>query len=78
MNLFLSDGKAKIWGTAKDPKHASVKHDGGGVMTVSGTGPLSFTDDLMHASTSPKEPMLKEPMSPCTGYQLQLASSSRH
>ncbi len=28
--------------------------------------------------TSPKEPMLHLSLSPCTGYQLQLASSSRH
>ncbi len=30
------------------------------------------------SSTSPKEPMLHLSLSPCTGYQLQLASSSRH
>ncbi len=30
------------------------------------------------SSTSPKEPMLHLSISPCTGYQLQLASSSRH
>ncbi len=30
------------------------------------------------SSTSPKEPMLHLCLSPCTGYQLQLASSSRH
>ncbi len=30
------------------------------------------------SSTSPKEPMLHLSSSPCTGYQLQLASSSRH
>ncbi len=30
------------------------------------------------SSTSPKEPMLLLSLSPCTGYQLQLASSSRH
>ncbi len=30
------------------------------------------------SSTSPKEPMLNISLSPCTGYQLQLASSSRH
>ncbi len=30
------------------------------------------------SSTSPKEPMLHLSFSPCTGYQLQLASSSRH
>ncbi len=30
------------------------------------------------SSTSPKEPMLSSLLSPCTGYQLQLASSSRH
>ncbi len=30
------------------------------------------------SSTSPKEPMLHFSLSPCTGYQLQLASSSRH
>ncbi len=45
-------------GTAKDPKHtASVKHGGGDVMawpcmTVSGTGPLYFTDDLMYDDCS--------------------------
>ncbi len=37
MNLYLSDGNAKVWrkkGTAKDPKHtaSSVKHGGGIVM----------------------------------------------
>ncbi len=30
------------------------------------------------SSTSPKEPMLHHSLSPSTGYQLQLASSSRH
>ncbi len=30
------------------------------------------------SSTSPKEPMLHLSLSPCTGYQLQLASSLRH
>ncbi len=30
------------------------------------------------SSTSPKEHMLHLSLSPCTGYQLQLASSSRH
>ncbi len=30
------------------------------------------------SSTSPKEPMLHLSLSPCTGYQLQLASHSRH
>ncbi len=30
------------------------------------------------SSTSPKEPMLNLSSSPCTGYQWQLASSSRH
>ncbi len=30
------------------------------------------------SSTSPKEPMLHHSLCPCTGYQLQLASSSRH
>ncbi len=30
------------------------------------------------SSMSPKEPMLHLSLSPCTGYQLQLASSSRH
>ncbi len=30
------------------------------------------------SSTSPKEPMLHLSLSPCTGYQLQLASGSRH
>ncbi len=30
------------------------------------------------SSTSPKEPMLHLSLSPCTGYQLQLSSSSRH
>ncbi len=45
-------------GTAKDPKHtASVKHGGGDVMawpcmTVSGTGPLYYTDDLMYDDCS--------------------------
>ncbi len=45
--------------TANDPKHttSSVKHGGGGVMAwacmaVSGTGSLSFTDDLMHGDSS--------------------------
>ncbi len=38
MNIYLSDGNAKMWrkkGTAKDPKHtaSSVKHGGDGVMT---------------------------------------------
>ncbi len=56
INLFLSDGKAKVWrktGTANDPKYttSSVKHGGGSVMAwecmaVSGTGPLNFNDDL--------------------------------
>ncbi len=58
MNLYLSDGKAKMWrkeGNAKDPKHtaSSVKHGRGDVMAwacmaVSGTGPLICTDDLMY------------------------------
>ncbi len=58
MNLYLSDGKAKMWRkkrTAKDPKHtaSSVKRGGGVVMAwacmaVSGTGLLNFTDDLMY------------------------------
>ncbi len=58
MNLYLSDGKAKVWrqkGTANDPKHtaSSVKHGGGGVMAwacmaASGTASLNFTDDLMY------------------------------
>ncbi len=58
MNLYLSDGKTKVWrkkGTVNDPKHtaSSVKHGGGGVMAcaymaVSGTGPLNFNDDLMN------------------------------
>ncbi len=62
MNLYLSDGKAKMWrkkGTANDPKHtaSSVKHDKGGVMAwacmaVSGTGPLNFTDVLMYDDSS--------------------------
>ncbi len=30
------------------------------------------------SSTNPKEPMLHLSLSPCTGYRLQLASSSRH
>ncbi len=30
------------------------------------------------SSVNPKEPMLHLSLSPCTGYQLQLASSSRH
>ncbi len=34
---------------------------------------------LSHKNTlSPKEPMLHLSLSPCTGYQLQLATSSRH
>ncbi len=56
MNLYLSDGKAKM--TANDPKHtaSSVKHGGGGFMAwacmaVSGTGPLKFNDDLMSDSS---------------------------
>ncbi len=62
MNLYLSDGKAKMWrktGTAKDPKHtaSSVKNGGGAVITwacmaASGTGPLNFTDDLMYDASS--------------------------
>ncbi len=58
MNLYLSDGKAKVFckkGTSNDPKHtaSSVKHGGGVVMAwactpVSGTGPLNFTDDLIY------------------------------
>ncbi len=62
MDLYLSNGKAKVWRkkrTAKDPKHtaSSVKHGGGGVMAwacmaVSGTGPLNFTDDLMYDDNS--------------------------
>ncbi len=46
---------------------------------------LSYTVEAVHrmqqhdwSSTSPKEPMLLLSLSPCTGYQLQLASSSRH
>ncbi len=54
MNLYLSDGRAKVWrrkGTANDPKRtaSSVKHCGGG---VSGTPPLIFTDDLMYDDSS--------------------------
>ncbi len=62
MNLYLSDGKAKMWrkkGTANNPKHtaSSVKHGGGVVMAwacmaVSGTGPLIFTDDVMYDDSS--------------------------
>ncbi len=62
MNLYLSDGKAKLWrkkGTANDPKHtaSSVKHGGGGVMAwacmaASGTGFLNFTNDLMYDDSS--------------------------
>ncbi len=62
MNLYLSDGKAKMWrknGTANDPKHtaSSIKHGGGGVMAwacmaASGTGPLNFTNDLMYDDKS--------------------------
>ncbi len=61
MNLYLSDGKAKLWrkkGTANDPKHtaSSVKHGGGvmawACMAVSGTGFLNFTDDLMYDNSS--------------------------
>ncbi len=61
MNLYLSDGKAKMWrkkGTANNPKHtaSSVKRGGGVVMAracmaVSGKGPLNFTDDLMYDDT---------------------------
>ncbi len=43
---------------------------------------ISYHKRLMQqhdwSSTSPKEPMLLLSLSPCTGYQLQLASSSRH
>ncbi len=46
-------------GTANDPKHtaSSVKHGGGvamawACMTVCGTGPLNFTDDLMYDDSS--------------------------
>ncbi len=62
MNLYLSDGKAKMWrkkGTANNPKHtaSSVKRGGGVVMAwacmaVSGTGRLIFTDDLMYDDSS--------------------------
>ncbi len=62
MNLYLSDGKAKMWrkkGTANNPKHtaSSVKRGGGVVMAwacmaVSGTGRLNFTDDLMYDDSS--------------------------
>ncbi len=62
MNLYLSDGKAKVWrkkGTANNPKHSasSVKHGGGVVMAwacmaVYRTGPLNFTDDLMYDESS--------------------------
>ncbi len=62
MNLYLSDGKAKVWrkkGTANDPKYtsSSVKHGGGVVMAwicmpVSRTGLLKFTDDLMYDDSS--------------------------
>ncbi len=57
MNLYLSDGKAKMWrkkGTANDLKHTAspVKHGGGVVMAwtcmaASGTGPLNFTDETV-------------------------------
>ncbi len=59
MNLYLSDGKEKVWRNVNDPKHtaSSVKHGGGGIMAracmaISGTGPLNFTDDLMHDDSS--------------------------
>ncbi len=62
MNLYLSDGKAKVWrkkGTANNAKHtaSSVKHGGGVVMAwacmaVFGTGPLNFKDDLMYDDSS--------------------------
>ncbi len=62
MNLYLSDGKAKVWRkkrTANNPKHtaSSVKHGGCGVMAwacmaVSGTGLLNFTGDLMYDDSS--------------------------
>ncbi len=45
-------------GTANDPKHtaSSVKHGGGVVMchgmSVTGTGPLNFTDDFMYGDSS--------------------------
>ncbi len=62
MNLYVSDEKAKVWrkkGTANNSKitASSVKHGGGGVMalacmSVSGTGPLNFTDDLMYDDSS--------------------------
>ncbi len=62
MNLYLSNGKAKLWtkkGTANDPKHkaSSVKHGGGGLMAwacmaVSETGPLNLTGDLMYDDSS--------------------------
>ncbi len=40
--------------------------------------PLQMIQNADWSSTSPKEPMLHLSLSPCTGYQLQLASSSRH
>ncbi len=61
MNLYLSDGEAKLWrkkGTANDPKHSasSVKHGGGvmawACMAASGTASLNFTDDLMYDNSS--------------------------
>ncbi len=64
MNLYLSNGKAKVWrkkGTENDSKHtaASVKHGGGvvmawacmGSMAASGKGPLNFPDDLMYGDS---------------------------
>lgn len=62
MNLYQSDGKAKVWrkkGSAHDPKHtsSSVKHGGGNVMAwacmaSSGTGSLIFIDDVTHDGSS--------------------------
>ncbi len=42
--------------------------------------PLQMIQNARHdwSSTSPKEHMSHLSLSPCTGYQLQLASSSRH
>ncbi len=57
MNLYLSDGKAKVWrkkGTAKDPKHYSLIRKawwrwchGMGMR-----GCLNFTDYLMYDDSS--------------------------
>jgi hypothetical protein len=64
INLYQSDGKAKVWrkkGTAYDPKHtctsSSVKHGGVNVMAwacmaASGTGSSIFIDDVTDDGSS--------------------------